>query len=88
VFGTTFHAETTMKIISAANANRQFSAVLREVAQGEAFVITSRGRAVATLAPTEKRNPKAREALLARLRAEPLTGERRWSRDELYEDRS
>jgi prevent-host-death family protein len=75
-----------MKTISAANANRQFSTVLREVAQGEAFVITSRGRAVATLAPVEQRNPLAHEALLSRLRAQPLTGKCEWTRDELYED--
>lgn len=75
-----------MKTISAANANRQFSAILREAAQGEAFLITSRGRPVATLVPATGISAKAREDLLARLKARTPMGERRWSRDELYED--
>ena len=40
-----------MKTVTAADANRQFSALLRRVTQGEQIVITTRGKPVATLAP-------------------------------------
>lgn len=37
--------------ITATEANQRFSEMLRKVERGETFVVTSRGRAVATLAP-------------------------------------
>ncbi|MBN6745743.1 type II toxin-antitoxin system prevent-host-death family antitoxin, partial [Acidithiobacillus sp. MC2.1] len=40
-----------MRTVTAADANRQFSSVLREVSQGETFTVVSRGRPVATIAP-------------------------------------
>ena len=43
-----------MKIVTAAEANRQFSAVLREVAQGESVLVTSRGKPVATIMPARQ----------------------------------
>ena len=78
-----------MKVVSAAEANRRFSALLRRVAQGERIVVTSRGNPVATLAPTPQRD-KAREAararLLARLKVQPASGvPRAWTREELYD---
>ena len=33
-----------MRTVTAADANRQFSSVLREVSQGETFTVVSRGR--------------------------------------------
>lgn len=79
-----------MKTVSAADANRQFSALLRRVAQGEQIVITSRGKPVATIAPLAPEPDPAREAarsrLLARLNAQPASGApREWTRDELYD---
>ena len=78
-----------MKSISAADANRHFSRVLREVSRGARITVTSRGKPVATISgadPTErKERAAARRALLSRLRATPVTGTRNWSRDELYE---
>jgi antitoxin (DNA-binding transcriptional repressor) of toxin-antitoxin stability system len=41
--------EAIMKTISAAEANRHFSEVLRAATQGQTILITSRGRPVATL---------------------------------------
>ncbi|MBU1666080.1 MAG: type II toxin-antitoxin system Phd/YefM family antitoxin [Gammaproteobacteria bacterium] len=38
-----------MKTVTAAEANRQFSRVLREIGQGETFTVLSRGKAVATI---------------------------------------
>ena len=40
-----------MTTISAAEANRHFSQVLRQVARGETLIVTSRGKPMATIAP-------------------------------------
>ena len=78
-----------MKSISAAEANRHFSALLREVSRGTRITVTSRGKPVATITaadPGEQRERvAARRALLARLRATAPSGTRDWSRAELYE---
>jgi prevent-host-death family protein len=78
-----------MKSISAANANRHFSTLLRQVSRGARITVTSRGKPVATISaadPVESRaRAAARRALLSRLRATPATGARNWTRDELYE---
>ena len=76
--------------ISAADANRNFSKLLREVRDGRSYVITSHGRPVAKLVAVEARDhvrAAAKRVLLERLRtqrATPSIG--RWTRDELYED--
>ena len=79
-----------MKTVSAAQANRQFSAVLREVAQGERVMVTSRGKPVATIEPLRSRAVKAgasaaKRRLLAHLADVRPRGARNWTRDELYE---
>lgn len=75
--------------ISAADANRQFSRLLREVRDGASYTVTSHGHAVARIVPhvadTESRIA-AWAALLDRLRATPADAVPRWSRDELYDD--
>ena len=76
------------KAISAADANRKFSKLLREVREGRSYVVTSHGRPVARIAPvTEQRNSKAKAALLAHLEARPVRRSPigRWKRDELYD---
>jgi prevent-host-death family protein len=76
------------KAISAAEANRNFSQLLREVRQGQSYVVTSHGRPVARLAPIHDgvaARAEARAKLLKRLRAQPIANIGRWSRDELYE---
>lgn len=78
-----------MKTITAAEANRQFSQLLRGVRQGDTYLVTSRGTPVATLAPADaelRARAQARAALLTRLKAQPTTDIGRWSRDELYDD--
>ena len=75
--------------VPAADANRRFSSLLREVRAGRTIVITSHGRAVAKLVPAgvrSERASRARSALVARLRAQPTTRISRWTRDELYDD--
>lgn len=79
---------TAMKTVTAAEANRQFSSVLREATQGEVFTIVSRGKPVATIGPVSASNAQrraAQAALLERLRSQALTGKRAWTRSELYE---
>jgi prevent-host-death family protein len=78
-----------MKSVTAADANRHFSALLREVSRGARITVTSRGKPVATLSavePGERRErAAARRTLLSRLRGEPVASARNWTRDELYE---
>jgi prevent-host-death family protein len=78
------------KPVSAADANRKFSALLRAVREGQSYVVTSHGKAVAKIVPAEKNNGVtrgARAVLLRRLRSEPVVTIGRWSRAELYEDK-
>jgi prevent-host-death family protein len=75
--------------VSAADANRRFSEILRKVRDGGIVTVTSHGKPVARIVPISKHGDTsdgARAALLARLRAEPVVTVGRWSRDELYED--
>ena len=77
--------------VSAADANRNFSRLLRDVRDGGSYVITSHGKPVARIVPIEKHDEvraAAKLLLLRRLRTQPATvppiGP--WTRDELYED--
>ena len=78
-----------MKTVTAAEANRQFSSMLREVAQGGRVLVTSRGKPVATLEPVRRnataRASAAKRRLLARLSAVRPVGARDWARNELYD---
>jgi prevent-host-death family protein len=79
-----------MKTVTASEANRQFSAVLRSVAQGERITVTSRGVPVATIEPVRRQRKPARPGaakrrLLDRLATVTPKGSRRWTRDELYD---
>lgn len=77
-----------MQTVRAVDANRHFSNVLKQVSQGEEFLIVSRGKPVATILPVKKADNAhvvAREMLLGRLNNQVPTGGRDWSRDELYE---
>jgi len=76
-------------VVSASEANRSFSALLRQVAQGQSFTVHSHGRPVANLTPVGKGpgpNAAARRALLARLATQAASGDARsWQRDDLYD---
>ena len=78
-----------MKTVTAAEANRQFSAVLREVAQGGSVMVTSRGKPVATIEPVRSagsvRAGVAKRRLLAHLAQVQPMGARDWTRDDLYD---
>ena len=79
------------KTVSAADANRQFSELLRTVKRGRSVIITSHGKPVARIAPAtgeEQTAAGARSALFSRLRTERAVNAGRWTRDELYDDAS
>lgn len=81
--------------ITATNANRSFSALLRRIKLGEAVTITERGVPIARLVPVggaeagDDEAARRREAalrLLAHLEAEPIAHIGKFDRNELYED--
>ena len=56
--------------------------------QGQSYVVTSHGRAVARIAPVRVDRTSATDArslLLSRLRSERVVKIGRWKRDDLYE---
>jgi prevent-host-death family protein len=76
------------KAVSSADANRDFSKLLRAVRDGESFVITSHGKPVAKIVPfvaQDRVRAAAKARLLARLRSQRAINAPRWTRDELYE---
>lgn len=80
-----------MKTITAANANRGFSNLLREVSKGEEIIILSRGTPVAKISSVNSetlQKKTMKNLLLSRLKAQEVTGSRNWTRDELYDDSS
>lgn len=77
--------------VSAADANRRFSALLRGVRGGRSYVVTSHGTPIARIIPAAERQDErrgARNTLLARLEKQPLVETGRWPREELYENGS
>jgi len=73
--------------ISAADASRRFSELLRAVREGHSFVVISHGCPVARIVPISENkcvSAKARAALLKRLWSEKAMNIGRWGRDELY----
>jgi prevent-host-death family protein len=75
--------------VSAADANRKFSLILRGVRDGHSYVVTSHGRPVARIIPAAEHESVvsgARAALLSRLERQAVVHAGRWTRDELYED--
>lgn len=77
------------EVISAAEANRKFSTLLRGVREGRSYIVTSHGQPVARLVPAtgdEVAAERARERLFARLESQAPVNAGRWTRDELYDD--
>jgi prevent-host-death family protein len=82
------------RAVSAADANRYFSRLLRDVRAGHSFIVTSHGRPVAQILPAgraatasaaDRTRAAARRALLTRLAAQPVVDIGRWTRDELHD---
>jgi len=77
------------KAVTAADANRSFSRLLRGVREGHSYVVTAHGTPVARIVPVDqdkKVRADAFAALLARLREQPVIDIGPWTRDELYDD--
>jgi len=77
-----------MKTISASDANREFSRLLREAGKGEEITILSRGRPVAKITSIDSlimQRKSMKSSLVARLKSQPVTTARKWTRAELYE---
>ncbi len=80
-----------MRTVSAAEANRHFSKLLRAVQAGERVVITSRGKPVAEMTPandmadTDAVRRRAVDEFIARLRAQPALNLPRATRDDAYD---
>ncbi|MGA8550012.1 MAG: type II toxin-antitoxin system prevent-host-death family antitoxin [Stellaceae bacterium] len=78
--------------VSAAEANRAFSRLLRGVRAGRSYLVTAHGRAVARLVPASEGDQGGREVrgaarrvLIERVLEQPAINIGSWSRDELYE---
>jgi prevent-host-death family protein len=82
-----------MRTVSAAEANRQFSALLREVQEGGTVTITSRGLPVALLQPFDAERAKAEaaerekrfQAMLEEWRSRPVMHLGKFNRDDAYD---
>ncbi len=74
------------KTITATEANRSFSRILREVEAGDSFTVTSHGRTVARItAPPKPGSKEAVAEFLSWARKQPIRVVEPWTRDELYE---
>ena len=78
--------------VTAAEANRSFSQLLRGVREGRSYLVTAHGRPLAWLVPAtegafrERRlRSAALRALIERVRSQPAVDIGRWRRDELYD---
>ena len=79
--------------VSATEANRDFSRILRGVREGTTYIVTSHDRPVARISPVVEppRVPArvraaAHAALMEHHRSQPVMDIGPWTRDELYDD--
>ena len=75
--------------ISAADANRSFSELLRGVREGRSYVVTSHGKPVARILPYEGVDvdrDASKRRLLEHLRAQPAMRLGKFNREWAYED--
>jgi len=76
--------------VSAADANRNFSQILRHVKEGRSYVVTSHGTPVARIVPAKQSGAlakAAKSALMDRLHGQPVqVVGHRWDRDDLYDE--
>lgn len=74
------------RAISASEANQRFSELLREVAEGNSYVVMSRGRPIARVLPVDRAGERrAVQGLLRFVRKLPIRDAGEWSRADLYE---
>ncbi len=80
------------EIISAAEANRGFSRLLRGVRAGRSYIVTAHGLPIARVVSIDEEpetdlrmRDAAKQALLKRLEDQPAVDIGDWTRDELYD---
>lgn len=77
------------KVVTAAEANRDFSKLLRGVREGVSFTVTSHGTPIAKIVPITSDDTASRQEafdrLMARLRSQPVQNIGKWTRDEANE---
>lgn len=76
------------RLITATEANQRFSEMLREVAEGESYTVTSRGKPVARVTPVRDSDEDVRRgqaALVEYLRAKQPFLVKPWKREDLYD---
>ena len=83
---------TVKRVVSAAEANREFAKVLRAVKQGARVTVTSHGEPVAELIPSEPKKSEAERkedemfrAFLDDLSRRPAQNLPRATRDDMYD---
>lgn len=77
------------KRVTASEANRHFSRILKSVKNGKAVTLTSHGEVVARIEPATDQDEVREQAwknLLAELSKKPAIDIGSWTRDELYDD--
>ena len=76
------------KAVSATDANRRFSELLRTVKKGQSAIVTSHGKPVAKISPIVEDERAAEGARSAVFGPAPnrAVNAGRWTRDELYDD--
>ena len=77
------------RTVSAADANRGFSRILREVRGGQSFIVTAHGAPVARIVPINEPDVArvaARKKLLEWLSTREAIDVGSWKREELYDD--
>ena len=80
----------TAETITAAEANRKFSELLRKVRDGQTVVVTVHGKPAAKIVAFSGdagAAGNAHRSLVARLSGQPLVNVGRWTRAALYQDR-
>lgn len=76
------------KIVTSAEANRDFSKLLQTVREGDSVIVTSHGKPVARLVPIEDdtaRREEAKKRLLERWQQQPAMNLPRATREEMNE---
>lgn len=77
-----------MERVTATEANRHFSEILKRVSEGEEIQIESRGKLIAELTPARKANKSqlsARQRLFERLSKSETVVVGDWAREDLYD---
>lgn len=80
--------DRSRRVITAADANRKFSELLREVRNGSTVTITVHGKSVAKMMPLDEEMTvidEARRTLLGRLKRQRAVHAGPWTRESLYD---